>query len=154
MRGSTRMMRMPVHSRARGWALQALYAWEMRGGKPDAVVPVLHELFETLRVSPGNRLYADALVRLVARNLPRIDGVLRDHLSNWRLERLSVVDRNILRLGAAEMLFRQEDEPRVTIREMIRLGERYSTPESPRFINGVLDAVMRHVIASEGVNGK
>ena len=137
---------MRVRSRARGWALQALYAWEARGAEPDAIVPVLHQLYENLRVSPENRLYADILVRLVAQNLARIDDLLRENLSNWRLSRLSVIDRNILRLGAAEMLYLGDVAPRVTIREMIRLGERYGTPESPRFINGVLDAVMRNAV--------
>lgn len=108
------------------------------------MVPVLHQLYENLRVSPDNRLYADVLVRLVAQNLERIDDLLRENLSNWRLNRLSVIDRNVLRLGVAEMLYLGDVEPRVTIREMIRLGERYGTPESPRFINGVLDAVMRN----------
>lgn len=134
---------MKERSRARGWALQALYAWETRGGDEERLVPQLEELYENLRVSPKNRLYADVLVRLVARNLPRIDGLLERSLTNWSLRRLAVIDRNILRLGVAEMLFVDEVPPRVTIREMIHLAERYGTPESARFVNGVLDAIMR-----------
>jgi transcription antitermination protein NusB len=136
-----------ARSRARGWALQALYAWESRGGEPDQVVLVLEQLTETLRVSPRNRLYAAVLVQLVGRNLPRIDGVIQRHLTNWNLHRLSVVDRNILRLGVAELMFVDDVPPRVSIREMLRLAEHYGTDESPRFINGVLDAVMRHLSA-------
>ena len=135
---------MKARTRARGWALQALYAWEARDADPDRVIHVLEDMYENLHVSPRNRLYTDVLVRLVARNLPRIDAVLDQNLTNWSLRRLSVMDRNVLRLGVAEMLFVDDVPPRVTIREMIRLAERYSTPESPRFINGVLDAVMRH----------
>ncbi|MBW3629424.1 MAG: transcription antitermination factor NusB, partial [Gemmatimonadetes bacterium] len=71
------------------------------------------------------------------------DRIVRAHLTNWTMERLSVVDRNILRLGVAELAFVDDVPPRVTIREMIHLAERYSTPESPRFVNGVLDAAMR-----------
>ena len=134
---------MKERSRARGWALQALYAWETRGGDEERLVPQLEELYENLRVSPRNRLYADVLVRLVARNLPRIDGLLERSLTNWSLRRLAVIDRNILRLGVAEMLFVDEVPPRVTIREMIHLAERYGTPDSARFVNGVLDAIMR-----------
>lgn len=140
---------MKARSRARGWALQALYAWEARGGGEDRVVPVLEELYENLHVSPRNRLYTDVLVRLVARNLARIDAVLQRNLTNWSLSRLAVVDRNILRLGAAEMLFVDDVPARVTIREMIRLAERYGTPESARFVNGVLDAVMRETEAGQ-----
>lgn len=134
---------MKERSRARGWALQALYAWEMRGGDDDRIVPMLEELYENLRVSPRNRLYTDVLVRLVARNRPRIDTLLERSLTNWSLRRLAVVDRNILRLGVAEMMFVDEVPSRVTIREMIHLAERYGTPDSARFVNGVLDAIMR-----------
>ncbi len=140
---------MKERSRARGWALQALYAWESRGGAEDRLVPVLEELYENLRVSPRYRLYAGALVRLVSRALPRVDRILERHLTNWSLKRLSVVDRNILRLGVAEMLFVEDVPPRVTIREMLLLAEAYGTNESPRFVNGVLDAVMR-TLEAEG----
>jgi N utilization substance protein B len=130
-------------SRARGWALQALYAWEARGQHEEMIVPVLEELGEQLRISPRNRAYADVLVRLVSRNLRPIDRLLERHLTNWSLHRLAVIDRNVLRLGVAELAFVDDVPPKVTIREMIRLAERYGTPESPRFVNGVLDAVMR-----------
>lgn len=134
---------MKARSRARGWALQTLYAWEARGADPDQLMLVLDQLAESLRVSPRNQVYAAVLVQLVARNLPRIDQTVQRHLTNWRLDRVSAVDRNILRLGAAELMFVDDVPPRVTIREMIRLAEHYGTRESPRFINGVLDAVMR-----------
>lgn len=136
---------MKARSRARGWALQALYAWEVRGAEEDRIVPVLEDLYQHLRVSSQNRLYTNVLVHLVARNLARIDQLLRAHLTNWSLHRLSVVDRNVLRLGVAEMLFVDDVPPRVTIREMMRLAEKYGTPDSPRFVNGVLDAVMREL---------
>jgi transcription antitermination protein NusB len=138
-----------ARSRARGWAIQALYAWEARGGDPDRLVPVLDQLTETLHVSPRNRLYANVLVQLVARNLTKIDAVIQRHLTNWSLHRLSAVDRNILRLGVAELMFVDDVPPRVTIREMIRLAEHYGTEESPRFVNGVLDAVMRYLGTGE-----
>jgi transcription antitermination protein NusB len=140
-------------SRARGWALQALYAWESRGGGEESLVPILQELSQELRISARNRVYADVLVRLVSRNLEKIDRTIRSHLTNWSLERLSVIDRNILRLGIAELTFVDDVPAKVTIREMIHLAERYSTPESPRFVNGVLDAAMRTLEAG-GAAGK
>lgn len=140
---------MTGRSRARGWALQALYAWEARGGGEDRILLVLADLYEHLNISSRNRLYAEVLVHLVARNLRRIDGLIERNLTNWSLRRLSVVDRNILRLGVAEMAFMDDVPPRVTIREMLRLAERYGTPESPRFVNGVLDAVMRDLAGGE-----
>lgn len=145
---------MKERSRARGWALQALYAWESRGGGEDAIVPALQDLADNLHISPRNQLYAEILVRLVAQNRARIDRVVQANLTNWSLNRLSVIDRNILRLGVAELLFVDDVPPRVTIREMIQLAERYSTHESPRFVNGVLDAVMREVSGSGGAAGR
>jgi transcription antitermination protein NusB len=132
-------------SRARGWALQALYAWEARGRQEEMLVPVLQDLAQELRISPRNRVYADVLVRLVAANLSAIDRLIERHLTNWSLNRLAVIDRNILRLGVAELAYVDDVPPKVTIREMIQLAERYGTPESPRFVNGVLDAAMRSI---------
>lgn len=141
-------------SRARGWALQGLYAWEARGAIPEEMMRVLVDLFSTLNVSAQNRPYAEVLVRLVAANLKRIDRVVEDSLTNWRMGRLSVIDRNILRLGVAEMLFVDDVAPRITIREMVMLAEKYGTHESPRFINGVLDAVMRREVPEEAGEGR
>ncbi len=139
---------MRVESRARARALQALYAWEMRQAEPESLVEILQELYEHLRVAPQNQLYAEVLLQLVGQNLSRIDRVIQQHLSNWRLSRLSAVDRNVLRLGVGEMLFLDDVSPVETIRAMVQLAEKYGTPESPRFVNGVLDAIM-HRIAAE-----
>lgn len=136
---------MRSRSKARGWALQGLYAWESRGGQPEDALRILQGLFSNLRVSPANRPYAEVLVRLVSSNLPKIDALLHESLTNWRLERLAAIDRNVLRLGVAEMLFVDDVSPRITIREAVQLAEKYGTHESPRFVNGVLDAVMRRV---------
>ena len=144
---------MKERSRARGWALQALYAWEARGEGPESLIIAFEELARELRISPRNRLYAEILLQLTGHNLGRIDRTIQQHLTNWSLARLSVIDRNILRLGVAEMLYVDDVPPRVTIREMMLLAERYATPESPRFVNGVLDGVMRSVAPPEGMDG-
>lgn len=136
-------------SRARGWALQGLYAWEARGAIPEEMMRILVNLFSTLNVSAQNRPYAEVLVRLVSSNLTRIDRAVENSLTNWRMGRLSVIDRNILRLGVAEMLYVDDVAPRITIREMVMLAEKYGTNESPRFVNGVLDAVMRREVPEE-----
>lgn len=140
---------MKNRSKARGWALQALYAWEQKGGEASDAIPVLNDLFTNLRVSPANRPYAEILVRLVATNLPAVDAAIVASLTNWRMERLSVIDRAILRLGTAELMFVDDVPARAGIREAVQLAEKYGTHESPRFVNGVLDAVMRRVQPGE-----
>jgi N utilization substance protein B len=69
-------------------------------------------------------------------------------MPNWRLDRLSAIDRNILRIGTVEMLRVRDVPPRVAIHEAIRLAERYGSEDSPGFVNGVLDAVSRRISGS------
>jgi len=131
-----------VRSRSRGWALQTLYAWESRG-ESIPLRAFLAQFLTERRVSGRAQEWIIVLVGQVADHRDTIDSRLQDCLHNWRLERLSVIDRNILRLGAAELLFLPEVPPRVAIQEAILLAEKYGTEQSPRFVNGVLDALMR-----------
>jgi N utilization substance protein B len=125
----------------------------MRGRETLDPPEVLDELCERLRVSPANRPLAEVLVRVVHTRLAEIDRLLDEALTNWRLERLSVIDRNLLRLGAAELLFLDEAPERVTIGEMVRLAGKYGTPESPRFVGGVLEGLARRARTEEPVPG-
>ena len=76
-----------------------------------------------------------------------LDELLEVALDNWRMERLALLDRGILRIAAAELICFGEIPPKVSIQEAVRLAERYSSPESPGFVNGVLDALYKRVIA-------
>ncbi len=129
-------------TRARGWTLQILYAWESRGAE-EPLDAVRAEFFRDRLVAEESQEYIRRLVATIAAHRPEIDRAVQDSLTNWRLERLSVIDRNVLRLAGGEMLYHQDVPPRVVIQEAIRLSDRYGTPESPRFVNGVLDALMR-----------
>ncbi|MDX1673185.1 MAG: transcription antitermination factor NusB [Longimicrobiales bacterium] len=130
-------------SKARAWALHTLYAWEAR---EDTDLEVVLDEFMTRRlIAPSRRDYLRRLVTTVAEHRRPIDAALQEAISNWRIERLSVIDRNVLRLGAAEMLYLDDIPPRVSIREALKLAERYGTDESPRFVNGVLDALMKRL---------
>ncbi len=132
---------MRVRSRARAWALQVLYAWEARGGDGSPLA-LLREFEEQRRIAPASREYLTQLLTVVAERRREIDATLAEALTNWRLDRLSVIDRNILRIGAAELLFIPDVPPRASIQEAIVLAEKFATAESPRFVNGVLDALL------------
>lgn len=127
-------------SRARGWALQVLYAADLRDADADEV---LRDFLARRRIAEGARPYLARLVRAVDRHRDEIDEAITGALVNWRMDRLSAIDRNVLRIGAAELLHPGDVPPRVAIQEAIRLAERYGTAESPRFVNGVLDALYR-----------
>lgn len=135
---------MRARSKARSWALQVLYAWESRGLETSPRT-LLHDFEEERSIANDSRDYLRSLVDLVGKNRETIDKELEHSLTNWRLERLSVIDRNILRLAAAEMLFEKDVPPAVAIQEAIVLAEKYGTNESPRFVNGVLDALRKSI---------
>lgn len=134
--------RVRARSRARQWALQILYAWETRGGEHE-IRDVLASFMADRVIAEACREYLFRLLHVIATELPAIDRALEQSLTNWRFERVSVIDRNVLRIGAAELLFIEDVPPRVAIQEAILLAEKYGTEDSPRFVNGVLDALMR-----------
>ena len=133
---------MRERSKARGWALQVMYAWDTRGGA-GSPASLLEQFAAERNIASASRAYAAQLLELFNTHKKQIDSTLQDSLSNWRLERLSMIDRNILRLAAAEMLYVDDVPGRVSIQEAIQLAEKYGTHESPRFVNGVLDALLR-----------
>ncbi len=113
-----------------------------------SVLDMLREFAGERNIAPDSQEYLQQLISAIAKNQPEIDAALKRSLTNWRLERLSVLDRNILRLAAAEMLYIDDVPPRVSIQEALTLAEKYGTLESPRFVNGVLDALMRQIEAA------
>lgn len=133
---------MKDRTRAREWALGVLYAWESRGDDTPLDV-VLEEFMARRSIAPARRPYVRRLITAIAEDVDELDREIQGAVTNWRLERLAVIDRNVLRIGAAELLRFDDIPPRVSIQEALMLAERYGTDQSPRFVNGVLDAVMR-----------
>lgn len=133
---------MRVETRARARALQALYAWDLRGA-PD-LERVATMIWDDLGIAPEERRLAGLLVRELQQHGAEIDRELADVTTNWRLERLGVIERSVLRVAAAE-LHRGETPARVVIQEALRLAERYGSEQSARFVNGVLDALARRM---------
>lgn len=136
------MPRTRVETRARARVLQALYAWDLRG--ETRLERVASTIWDDLLVPADERRLAGQLVKTLAEHGTELDSELAEVTTNWRLERLSVIDRSVLRLAAAE-LHRGETPPRVVIQEAVRLAERYGTVRSAKFVNGVLDALARRM---------
>lgn len=133
---------MRIETRGRARALQALYAWDVRGAENGTLLRVAERAWDDLAVSSEERAFASQLIRTIARQQKEIDESLAEVTTNWRLERIGAIERCVLRLAAAE--FRQAETPtRVVLREAVRLAERYGTAASAKFVNGVLDAVAR-----------
>ena len=135
---------MRVETRARTRALQALYAWEMRGGKGSDLARIASQVWDDLAVTPDERELAASSIESVAANRAQLDSDLAEVTTNWRLERLGAIERSVLRLGAAELSAGQTP-PRVVIKEAVKLAERFGSDDSAKFVNGVLDAYARRV---------
>lgn len=129
-------------TRARAWALQIHYRWES-SGQDMSLRDALIETTATRRISPRRLPYIRKILTTLDEHLDTVDAELRQALDNWRLERLSTIDRAVLRIGAVELLHFDDVPPKVSIQEAIRLAEAYGGPDSPRFVNGVLDALFK-----------
>lgn len=121
-----------------------LYEWEIGGTDLDEVVATSWAI-QARSLDVERDAIAGRLVRGTARHLHEIDAWIDEAASNWRIERLAVIDRIILRLGAFE-LAHEPDTPRaVVISEAVELAKRFSAADAPKFINGVLDAIRRRL---------
>ena len=87
------------------------------------------------------RLFADPLIRGAVEHRDEADGVIKKHAKNWELHRIAAVDRNILRLAIYEMLHRDDIPPVVSINEAVDIAKKFSTQDSGKFVNGILDKV-------------
>jgi N utilization substance protein B len=97
-------------------------------------------------VDEETRGFAEDLYRIATSRSEEIDGLIEQHSQNWRLERMPVVDRNLLRSGIAEMLGYPKTPAAIVINESLEVARRYAAPESIHFLNGVLDAVARDLL--------
>ncbi|MFZ4507291.1 MAG: transcription antitermination factor NusB [Fimbriimonas sp.] len=121
-------------------ALTALYEVDLGGSTPEAAFEAAAEEF-----SIGGELavYAERLVSGVVANRKRIDGELSALITEYDFSRVAAVDRNVMRIGAYELMFEPAVPPAVTINEAIEIAKRFSTGESGRFVNGVLGRLLR-----------
>ena len=127
---------MGSRTQARETALQALYQLDAGGG---AGTEILQGHFDPLDAE--TRTFAEALVTGVTSELPAIDAIIERTSTNWKVERMARVDRNILRLGVFELLRRGDVPVKVTLNEAIELGKKFGSEDSGSFVNGILDKV-------------
>ncbi len=129
--------------KARELALQFLYQLDL-SGEPDPA-PHEGEFWARHPVDAAAREFASAMVRGAKANQTRIDQTITECTEHWDLDRMAVVDRNILRLAVYELLWPADVPPKVAINEAIEIAKKFGTRESSRFINGILDRVHREL---------
>ncbi len=123
---------------ARERALQILFQYDIHG-KPGVW---LEEFWKPLKDSEDTKIFAEQLVKGVLERKIELDRVIGRYATNWTVSRMQVVDRNILRLGAYELLWVDEVPAKVAVNEAIELAKDFGDEEAAKFVNGVLDKIL------------
>lgn len=123
--------------------MQALYEWDFRG-RPTAILPILieHDLKE-FGAGLTETDFTNELVNGVIDHQPEIDTMISKYAPEWPLEQITIVDRNVLRIGIYELKFSENVPPKVAINEAIELAKSFGGPSSGRFVNGVLGTIYK-----------
>jgi len=134
---------MGLRRKSRELALQFLFSHDFLEQKttPETVATDLEMFCQTFDFNKNSLPYSQQLILGISLHLKEIDSLLAEHSHNWRVERMSLVDRNILRIAVFELRYSDEAPAQVAINEALEIAKRYSIEESVSFINGILDAV-------------
>lgn len=131
---------MRLRSKAREVTLHILYEIEI------SKIEVMLAFKVYLENNPQRQEVIDfstSLIEGVTKNLAQLDSLIKKYVKNWEIDRMAVIDRNILRMACFELLFLEEVPPKVSINEAIELAKRFGDLDSPRFVNGVLDKIYK-----------
>jgi len=134
---------MRKRTRAREYALQILYQIDIRKEPSEKLIS---EFMEAEDAEPEVKDFAEALIRGAVMNIKKIDEAISKYASNWKLNRMAVIDRNVLRLAAYELLFCEDIPPKVSINEAVDLAKKFGDMESGKFVNGILDRIKREAV--------
>jgi len=125
---------------AREVVLKTLYRVETTGDMPEEAY---NDISTNWSSSPFDEVYAQRLLKGITTNAKDIDAILKDIVKNWDIERIAIIDRNILRIAICEIIYFDDIPPKVSMDEAIEIAKIYSTSDSGKFVNGILDKVAK-----------
>jgi transcription antitermination protein NusB len=131
---------MGARRKSRELALQMLFQYDIAGNDPQMILSTFEEL---QKVRPAVRDFAVRIFLGTLDHLPEIDAMIVDQADNWRLSRMAVVDRNIIRASIFELKWESDTPKLVIIDEAIEIAKRFGTQKSSQFINGILDGILK-----------
>ncbi|MDW8106042.1 MAG: transcription antitermination factor NusB [Armatimonadota bacterium] len=132
---------------AREWALRALYQIDL-GGKPAE--EAIEEVLSVAMLDPEDaEVVRELVLGTVRAQVTELDPIIQHYARGWTIDRMAVIDRNILRLALYELRHHPEQPFKVVINDAIELAKKYSTAESGRFVNGILGAIVRQMYPDE-----
>jgi N utilization substance protein B len=134
---------------ARTLAMQSLFLWDFRGKKNIDLAEVIKGVFANFAPEFNDHGFVKSLIAGVMENLDTIDRYITKYATEWPLDQITVVDRNILRIGVYELVFDQEMPAKVAINEAIEIAKKYGSESSGKFVNGVLGAIYKDMEKAE-----
>jgi len=132
-------------TKARVWALQILYASEISGTPP---LEEFDAFFREIEAAEDKKAFTRRILECCVAHTEEIDRQIEQASANWRIDRLSIIDKNILRIGIGELLYLPDVPGKAAISEALGLSHIFGGDDSPRFINGVLDAILHRPLES------
>ena len=130
---------MSVRTKSREFAMQMLFQWDMSEQDPKKLEV---KFWRSARAAEDTRTFANTLFEGAAKEAPALDEIITKHAENWKLERLSAIDRAILRLAIYE-LRSADTPPKVVLNEAVDLAKKFSSEDAGSFVNGILDPVYK-----------
>ena len=127
---------------SRELALKFLYQSELNEGN---IAEQIELFLERNSLQDEVKTFMTELVRSVLKQMKEIDKIIQKFSDNWVLDRMTVIDRNILRMGTCELLFNFSTPPKVAINEAVDIAKKYGNEDSPEFINGILDKIYKEI---------
>jgi len=134
---------------ARTIAMQTLFAWDFNGKKTEGLDDLISENFKNFAPQFNDGGFVRETVEGVIGHLEEIDNSIKKYATEWPLDQITTVDRNVLRIGIYELLFNEKIPPRVAINEAIEIAKAFGGESSGKFINGVLGAIYNNMPEAE-----
>jgi transcription antitermination protein NusB len=130
---------------ARTIAMQSLFLWDFKG-KPNKELPdIIKNIFENFAPQFNDQGFVENLIKGVIKHIDEIDVYITKYATEWPLDQITIVDRNILRIGVFELVFNDDIPEKVAINEAIEIAKAFGSESSGKFVNGVLGAIYKDI---------
>lgn len=139
---------------ARSIAMQALFEWDFRGQPADILPTIMDRDLREFGPGLDETEFAKKIIEEVVGNMKEIDTLIQKYAPQWPIDQITIIDRNVLRIGIYELKFKNEVPPKVAINEAIELAKNFGGPSSGRFVNGVLGAIYKEMDYKEKETSK
>lgn len=135
---------------ARTIAMQSLFLWDFNGKPAGGINSIIKRVFANFAPQFDDQGFVESVIDGVIKNLEVIDAYISKYATEWPLEQITIVDRNILRIGVFELVFNDEIPAKVAINEAIEIAKAFGSESSGKFVNGVLGAIYKDMLVQEG----